>query len=165
MTFPIRYAADIQSPGQCRDNLKKWRGSWLLALESTPPQEDEDEDADIAAADSAVEQCRAVLTHRSKATDATETRWFGTAMQTYLCGDFAFVTVNWSQRAQGVSANEGLDASPAVEDITAAQDHPAGGGAFLLRSGYLMWGDVGNAVDTPDDCIKLSVASGYKAVE
>jgi hypothetical protein len=125
----------------------------------------------------------AVLTHRRLPHGSTETRWWGTSTSSYACGDFSFINVVWKQRAHSVPRGTDLRTSPAqLEAAAIAPDDGSGGdplilnpaaactqngtlcSSFLIRERYLMWGDLGNAVDSPDNCIRLDVTPGYKSV-
>ena len=193
--MPIRYTADIRQPGQCRGNLKTWRGVWTLALSREPPDDEEGEDDNAGedddnttamTGDTESTPCYAVLSYRSGANEILETRYFGTATRIYLCGTADFLHVDWQWRKIGLHYEKvDLGERPeemggglaACEPLSSPDDGGGGVGAnggissdvlqhdFLIRSRYLMLGETGNAVDSPDNCIRFDIVNGFQTIE
>ncbi|GCA62031.1 hypothetical protein KIPB_000762 [Kipferlia bialata] len=167
ITLPIRYSANIQCGGQCRQNLSMWRGVWTLSISAEPVQEGLEDGGS---------PCMAVLTYQPGPKDTTQTRWYGTASRDYVCGDYDFLTVDWTACATGVRTSAALSCLPAdlgAENLSENALPPALQHAFLIRNRYLMWGETGNALDpgtdhdgngTADNCIRLDVVAGYRGV-
>eukprot|EP00747_Dinoflagellata_sp_TGD_P000737 gnl/TRDRNA2_/TRDRNA2_100966_c0_seq2.p1 gnl/TRDRNA2_/TRDRNA2_100966_c0~~gnl/TRDRNA2_/TRDRNA2_100966_c0_seq2.p1 ORF type:complete len:183 (-),score=22.06 gnl/TRDRNA2_/TRDRNA2_100966_c0_seq2:269-793(-) len=127
-SMPIRYSADIQTPGQCRGNLKAWRGVWTLALSAQPPDTSDDEEEEtVDRKDTTEVAVDAVLTHRASTKATRETRFFGKAVRQYLCGNYLFVSIDWRYRKNDVPVREDLGVS--AEDLGAEGWRPAGIGA------------------------------------
>lgn len=159
--MPIRYYAEILTPGQCRDNFKIWRGMWMLGL-SRQPRDSESSDGGL---DATGEKCFAVLCRRLSVSDVTETRYFGTAEKEFLAGDCYVLTVDWEWTATNVRHGnvdlgeiENLQRQPVSDEYFLQHD-------FLIRDAYLMLGSTGDAVYSPDDCIRLNVVNGFKCIE
>ena len=163
--LPIRYAAVISTAGQCRDNLKTWRGAWMFALEGEPPNAEESDGDDEAGP---LRRCQAVLSHRSSVGSATECRWYGTARYEYYAGDFACVCVTWEFGADSVPVQTDVAVAPSTlgaEPLEGLQTPGVLKHGFLIRRGYLMLGEVGDAVNSPDNCIRLDVVEHCESIE
>ena len=182
--MPVRYGATIDSPGQCRDNLKTFRGVWRIAFskEEIPYDEDEEEEEKDDE-----EPARVVLTHRLCEKNHRETWYFGQAKLSFLCGDTTHVDIQWTHKRESVPV-EGTDLAEAMTpDNMEAEvwnchtggdsntddkdgkieaenlDETLSKSVILLRQGYLMFGSPG--CNESDDCFRLSVIDGYKYVQ
>jgi hypothetical protein len=149
-------------PLLARNNLKAWRGVWKLALEGQPPDAEQSDEAGLT-------RCQAVLSHRSNAGSATDSRWYGAAEYVFLAGDFATVCVNWEFHVAAVPVSIDLACIPSTLGATPFEGSQAPSVLskhdFLIRSGYLVFGATGDAVSSPDDCIRLDVVTGFQSLD
>ena len=162
--FPIRYEALITQKGQCRDNLATWRGHWMFGLSDQPPFETDGEGEDGFGT-----PVRAVLAYRSAQNKTVETRWYGSAVIDYGCGDMTFLCCTWHKFSRDVPVSLDLSApppsalipaDPGAEPLALHDDQHS----FLIRKGYLQFGKVGSG-GSQDDCIRLDQVNNYKAID
>jgi hypothetical protein len=162
-TIFAKYVANIEHRGQCRDNIKTWKGLWTLLLDRNPPYNEELEDEDLTP-----QLANVVLSHKKSQHDTVETRWYGQGEVMIPCGDYVFLEVRW-KKSQLVKSQSVVDFSQQCNADVNSQSESGeeedfssiSGYSFLIRNGYIMFGKTGNAVDFPDDCIKLDLEKGY----
>mmetsp|Transcript_26721 Transcript_26721/g.39521 ORF Transcript_26721/g.39521 Transcript_26721/m.39521 type:complete len:184 (-) Transcript_26721:328-879(-) len=177
--MPIRYDGKIETSGQCRGNLKTWGGIWRLGLSCQPQWEQDSEDDVSRVQNDELHPCYAVLTHRKNSKCPRETRFFGKASLTYLCGDATFLDVNWLFRKEDVPYYVDLGSTPDdleadlweyVSDINNPDfwnssnelECTVANSTFLFRGTYLLMGNTGSHEN--DNCIRLSVVDGHAAI-
>lgn len=147
-----KYTANIKHSGQCRHNLKTWRGVWTLYLNDDPsefdPELEEDEGKIFP---------RIVICHRKQPHDTFENRWYGKEVSMMSCGALTFLNVEWENMDKNISSKTDIsfhsNNETSSDDLSLISDY-----TILVCENYFMLGYVGNAVDSSDDCIRLDIA-------
>jgi hypothetical protein len=116
-----------------------------------------------------------VLTLRRSPRDARCARWFGRGSVEFLCGLSVFLNVTWLHVAPSVPVSadvrlppQSVGALPVVGEEGSCSMTQLGFDpsphAFLIRPGYVMFGEAGDGAAGKDCCIRLSQSDGFAAI-